>query len=384
VAAAVSVARVAGADTFCGSIPSGQSGWNVPNGATVYVHGPGPIADVLAAVGEYRSHSMLSMGPGGWVTHATSQTPGASSVRDFCGSECMNPIDPGFLYASTPGLEQVTQAAIYTSLYGSSGEDFIAYQNGKPGGTDWGQSVSNFAWELGSGFSYGWATSSADSSQGYYYITYNGQWVHYGWNQYMNLQQVNLGIPGNDNGVVCSTSLTLWQNKGAGAYGNVLPRTYQPGQVKNAAHALYNAVKNQCEQGNGFFASLGAALNDVGYAGLCGTCGAACSLCWAGVGCNNTPSYDGDPCPEAADQMVNTFATNMASYGDDCNYDNQHHWQGVVNNTSAVSASPDDVACWNGNGTGAPCSGRGSSIWGYDMNQMVQWNSGGTTYGCWD
>jgi hypothetical protein len=200
----------------------------------------------------------------------------------------------------------------------------------------------------------------------------------------MNIQHVNLGVPGADNGVVCSTSLTLLQNKGAGSYGNVLPRTYSPGQTNSAAHALFNAVKNQCEQGNGFFASLGAALQDVGFAALCGGCGSACGLCWAGVGCGNTNSYDADPCDEAADQMVNTFATNMASYGDDCNYDNEHHWWGVVSSTSAVSASPDDVACWNGNGTGAPCSGQGSSIWGYDLNQMVQWNSGGTTYGCWD
>jgi hypothetical protein len=302
----------------------------------------------------------------------------------------MNPIDPGFLHNSTPGLEQVTQAAIYTFLYGGgSQQDFIAYQNGAAGGQPWGQAVSNYAWNLGQGgFSWGWDTSSADAGQGYYFITYQGNRIHYGWNQYMNIQEVNMGIPGLDTGVVCSTSLTMWQSAGAygpsGRYGNVLPRTYAPSKVGSAAHALFNSVKSQCEQGNGFFASLGAALQGVAFEALCGACGSGCSLCWAGIGCGSMNSYDADPCDEAADQMVNTFATNMAGYGDDCNYDNEHHWWGVVGSTSSVSASPDDVACWNGNGTGAPCSGPGSSIWGYDINETVQWNSGGTIYGCWD
>jgi hypothetical protein len=385
-ACVVSFAHAAFAETFCGSIPAGSTGWNVPNGATVYVRGPGPINDVLTAVGEYRSHSMLSMGPGGWVTHATSKTPMATGDRSLCGSACINPVDTSFLHNSTPGLEQVTQAAIYTFLYGDGGEEeFIAYQNGVPGGTDWGQQVSSFAWNLGSGYWYQWATSSADSGDGYYFITYNGTQVHYGWNQYMNIQRVNQGVPGLDTGVVCSTSLAMWQHMGASGYGSdVLPRTYGSSLITNAANTLYNSVKNQCEGDNGFFASLGSALQQVGFTGLCGTCGAGCALCWAGIGCGSMNSYDGDPCDEAADQIVNTFATNMASYGDNCHYDNENRWHSVVSSSSAVSASPDDIACWSGNGTGAPCVGAGSSIWGYDVNQTVQWNGGGTIYGCWD
>ena len=383
-ACAISFAHVALADTFCGSLPNG-TGWNVPNGSTVFVRGPGPIKDVLTAVGEYRSHSMLSMGPGGWVTHATSKTPIVTSDRGVCGSECANPLDATFLHNSTPGLEQVTQGAIYAFLYGGDGQDYIGYQNAIHGTTDWGQPISSFAWNEGGGFWYQWTTSSADSSQGFYTITYNGTPVHYGWNQYMNIQQVAHGVPGLDTGVVCSTSLAMWQHLGAPGYGpDVLPRTYGSSLISSGANALFNSIKSECEGQVGFFSSAGAALNQIGMGILCGGCGAGCGLCWAGIGCGNMNSYNGDPCDEAADQMVNTFATNMASYRDDCHYDNEYHWKSVAASSSAVSASPDDIGCWNSNGTGAPCTGPSSSVWGYDIGHTVQWNSGGTVYACWD
>src|SRR3954463_7418565 len=56
-------------DIACGSAPAG---WNVPNGSIVLSRGgEGPVTAVLDAVGEYRTHSMLSHGPGGQVTHET-------------------------------------------------------------------------------------------------------------------------------------------------------------------------------------------------------------------------------------------------------------------------------------------------------------------------
>jgi hypothetical protein len=177
----------------------------------------------------------------------------------------------------------------------------------------------------------------------------------------------------------------MWQRLGASAYGPpVLARTYGSSLISGAANTLYNSVKSECEQGHGFFSSVGAALQQIGFEALCGACGAGCGMCWAGIGCGNMNGYDGDPCDEAADQVVNTFATNTAGYGDNCHYDNENRWRSVVSSSSATSASPDDTACWNGNGTGAPCTGPGSSIWGWDVNHTVQWNSGGTVYGCWD
>jgi hypothetical protein len=94
---------------------------------------------------------------------------------------------------------------------------------------------------------------------------------------------------------------------------------------------------------------------------------ATCSLC-----------FDCDLCDEAADQMVNCFASN------NCGSSDGNKWHNLVASSTAVTISPDDVACWNGNGTGAPCGGAGSSVWGWDINEPVQWNSGGNQYSCWD
>ncbi len=398
--------------TLCGSIPGGQSGWNVPNGGTVFVSGPGPIYSVLASVGEYRSHSMMSNGPGGWITHATSTTPPTKSPG-FCTDFCSSPIDGNFLSHSMPGLEQVTAAGIYTFLFNGggantgnssadvannsggagTGESFMAYQDGTPSTnqdgtantTNYGALAANFAWSGGGSIGFSWDGSTSDSTQGFYNVTYNGSPTYYGWYEYMN-SAGQFGYPNQYSGVVCSSSLSMWQVQAAQGYKgknssvDVYQKAYPPSVIGPAASALYNSVKSECEQTNGFFASFASAIQQVAVAGLCGTCGAACAGCWLGIGCGNLNSYDGDPCDEAADQMVNTFASMQDNYGDDCNYDNENHWHGVVNNSTAYGVSPDVIAGW----TNMPYTGPGSSVWAYDSNHLVQWNSGGSTYACWD
>ena len=339
----------------CGST---AAGWNVPDGAAVFSQSTGPIGSVLAALGEYRSHSMLSRGPNGWVTHATSITPPANSSRGFLGSECSAPISSSFLYASTPGLETVGQGAIYQYLYGDSTLNFIAYQSGAP--SDPNDAIGN-DW-LATGMSWAPVTSTQDTSQTVWDQAYNGTPIHYGWYQYMNLQGAAQGVPGVNTGLVCSTSLALWQHDAlghsAGYTGDVVPRTYAPSAIQPAANALYNAVYNECKGTQpGMFSSFGAFWQTLG----------TCALC-----------FDCDLCDEAADQMVNCFASN------NCGSSDGSKWHQVVQNTAAVSISPDDVGCWNGNGTGAPCNGPGSSVWGWDVNEAVQWNSGGNQYSCWD
>ncbi len=344
------------ADVTCGSTPVG---WNVPNGDAVFEQSPGPIADVLAAVGEYRSHSMLSRGPDGWVTHATALTPPANPDRNFLGRECSEPIDSGFLYAATPGLETVGQGAIYTFLYGEGPVNFIAYQSAQAPAD---QAIGNLF--VGTGMSWlGWY-SPQDSSQVVFAEAYNNTQIHYGWYQFMNIQGTAGGVPGVNTGVVCSTSLALWQHdalSGAPDYtGDVVPRAYPSALIGPAARALYDAVYNECTSlTGGPFSSFGALLQTVGTCALCFNC----NLCGA-----------------AADQMVNCFANN------DCASSDGSEWQRIVDSGTAVSVSPDDIACWNNpnNGSGAPCAGAGSSVWGWDLNQTVQWNSGGNSYSCWN
>jgi hypothetical protein len=346
----------ASADVTCGKT---SAGWNVPNGDTVFEQSPGPIADVLASVGEYRSHSMLSRGPDGWVTHATSLTPPVNGDRNFLGQECNAPVDPGFLYAATPGLETVSQAAIYTFLYGSSPLDFLAYQNATSGADE---AIGNLF--VGTGMSWiDWA-SPQDSSQIVFAEAYNGTQIHYGWYQYMNVQGTAQGVPGVNTGVVCSTSLSLWQHDALsetpGYTGDVLPRSYPSDLITHAADALHDGVYNECSSlTGGTFSSFGQFLQNVGTCALCFNC---------------------NLCGKAADQMVNCFANN------DCASSNSNEWKTTVATGTAMSISPDDIACWNApnNGSGAPCSGGGASVWGWDVNQTVQWNAGGNNYSCWN
>ena len=344
------------ADATCGST---QAGWNVPAGDAVFEHSSGPIADVLAAVGEYRSHSMLSRGPDGWVTHATSVTPPVNGDRNFLGQECNAPIDPGFLNAASPGLETIGQGAIYSFLYAGGPVDFIAYQSAANGTQ---QAIGNLF--MGTGMSWVAWDSKEDTSQLVFAEAYNGTQIHYGWYQYMNVQGTAQGVPGVNNGVVCSTSLALWQHDalsdGPGYGGDVIPRSYPPSLIVQAANSLHNSVYDECTSlMGGPFSSFGSFLKTVGTCALCFNC---------------------NLCGPAADQMVNCFSNN------DCGSSNPAEWRSIVANGTAVSISPDDIACWNNpsNGSGAPCAGSGSSVWGWDVNETVQWNSGGNTYSCWD
>jgi hypothetical protein len=382
-AATLILAPDARADVLCGTAPAT---WNVPPGDIALTQAEGPVKAVLTAVGEYRSHSMLSS-PNGYVTHATSVVPHLNGDESpywtpfcsSCGSECWNPLDPEFLHNSTPGLEQVQAGAIYAFLYEGGTNNYLAYQRAPQTtqGNAWQTAISNLSWNLGEGMSSAWfgsgsdGTSGGDGSHGFYGLAYNGTRVHYGWNQYMNLQGAAQGVPGSDNGLVCSTSLAMWQhdalNGTPGYTGDVAPRTYSNASISNGANALYNAVQAECQSQIGWFSSVGSFFSNLGWQALC-------------VG-----SGESDPCSAAADQMVDCFAAGNCGNTSSAARYWQGQWHSVVSNgATATSISPDDIGCWNSNGTGAPCTGNGSSVWGGDVAQTVLWNSGGNQYSCWD
>ncbi len=355
------------ASTVCGST---NAGWNVPNGATVYEIAPGVVGDLLSQLGEQRSHSMLSHGPGWWVTHSTSIMP--PNVAD-----CDNPVSKSFMAASTPGLSTIDQGAAFTFLYSNGPQPTaLYYQRGTvlsgPGGdVDTGAAVGNLYlgspaafydmnWlPRGSGSNTVWSMSFGSTSGPQLPI-------YYGWSQYMNVGSTAQGFPpaqtgqtAQGTGVVCSTSLAMWQHDAlANTFtytGDVVPRSYSVAQTQAAAHALWNDIYNMCS-GVSNIANGGEFTVSV----------------WSGLACLGI-----SVCSNAANQVVNAFAD------DGFVNDQAGEWQNIVANNGATSISPDDVACWNGNGTGAPCSGSGSSFWGWDGNNLVQWNNAGSSYGCW-
>jgi hypothetical protein len=366
------------ADT-CGST---NAGWNAPNGAVVIEHaGGGPTVGIITALGEWGTHSMLSHGPDASVTHAIAGDPTIAQDCDF-------PIDRGWAKAAGPGLEIVGQGAIHTVLYGDgtapvdNGPNLgLWYQSGItytppnlliPYTVDTGPIVGNYdpSW----GNDHGDQISTYQDWQGEWLTNFSfdiqGQLggtapIYFGWNQYMNSSTTPQGVPGYNFdtgfGVVCSTSLAMWQHDALwnqyGYTGDVIPRSYSFDVTLAAGSALHNNVHDRCSGGT--TVDLGNWNNgfnvlQAGYAAYCSIIGK-------------------DICENAGNEMVNCILGN-------CDTNNSNWGWGLP---GAYSISDDDIGCWNGNGTGAPCTGSGSSVWGWDVMNPVQWNSGGSDYSCW-
>ena len=80
-------------------------------------------------------------------------------------------------------------------------------------------------------------------------------------------------------------------------------------------------------------------------------------------------------CDDAARQVRNCMSAGR------CDTDSSSVWSSVANDgtTVARSISPDRLGGWSGH----PYTGAGVSVWAYDTSNTVQWNSGGSVYGCW-
>jgi hypothetical protein len=332
---AVSALALGGSAHASGECGSVSAGWNAPNGAVVFDRGPGPIRDVLDAVGEYRTHSMLSHGPGAGVSHATMKTPDQASWPGVC----TKPIVSSQLQYGYPGLEQLNQGGIYMYIYGDSAAG--------PEWTGWQQGDASQAALIGDSIWYNHPyvsdVSKFDNNQYLDRPLRNGNRVNYSLFQYRDLQSTNQ-IPGDgvNNGIVCSTFMAYAHNY-AGR-GQVTPYTYSHAQIANASNSLYTGVYNECKSSLGWF--VNAALT---------------------VAC---PFYN--VCGNAGNQVANCMSTNM------CDSSDSRYWKSVRDDPSSTarSISPDRIGGWGAH----PVT---NTIWGPDYSHQLQWNSGGNVYGCW-
>jgi len=331
---AVSALALAGNAQASGECGSTAAGWNAPNGAVVFDRGPGPIRDVLDAVGEYRTHSMLSHGPGAGVTHATMKNPDQTSWPTVCTT----PVNSGQLRYGYPGLEQVNQGGIYMYMFGDgSGPDWTGWQQGDPAHA---ALIGDSLW-----YNHPFVSdiSRADPNQYVDRPVRNGYRVNYSLFQYRDLETA-AQIPGNaaNNGIVCSTFMAY-----AHAYagrGDVTPHTYSHAQIANGSNSLYTGIYNECRESLGWFQN--AALT---------------------VAC---PFFN--VCGNAGNQVANCMSAN------NCESSDGRHWKAVRDdpNTTATSISPDRIGGWGVH----PIN---NTVWGPDYTHQLQWNSGGNVYGCW-
>ena len=331
VSALVWTGNASAAEGACGST---AAGWNAPNGAVVFSRGEGPIRPVMDAIGEYRTHSMLSHGPGGSTSHATLATP---TQTDWPGV-CTKPINGNHLQYGYPGLQQINQGGAYHSLYSEGGSvEWIGWQQGDPAQA---ALIGDSIW-----YNHPFVTdrSRADSGQTIDRPLWHNMRINYSLYQYRDLESVH-HMPGDaaNNGMVCSTFLAYAHNYAGRGY--VTPYTYSHGQIANASNALYAGVYNQCKASLGWF--LNAALT---------------------VAC---PFYN--VCGNAGNQVANCMATNS------CDSSSASPWKGVRDdpNATATSISPDRIGGWG-------VHSMHNTVWGPDYSHQLQWNSGGNVYGCW-
>ena len=347
--------------TYCGSSPASV---NIPGGAiALQTSAGGPVATVLKAAGEIRTHSMIAHG-NGYVTHSTMRTPQQAS-----SFSCSAPVDAPALQRGYPGMEQMNMGALYAFTYGtngpaagekatSSGTLEFFYQRGDGDGGNRGQLAANWLWDSPPWWYIG---------DGTYRIGHPGGSgpANYSLYQYRDMQRINEGYIPSWDGSVCSTTLAWAQYmSGNGKVDNV--NTYGHSVVKNALNALHDRVYNDCRDGLGFWDGV---LADT-FGAI--SCARPSTVCVFGVCAPEFPSV----CTLAADQVANCFSTGT------CNKSDYHIWYGVRDSgsTTATSISPDNIGGWANHGWGATAP---YPVWSYDNPNDVYWSSPGSVYGCW-
>jgi hypothetical protein len=310
----------------CGYVPAL---WNAPYGSIVLSRSNGgPILPVITAIGEWYTHSMLSLGTAG-IAQAEMRSPGQNSWPAVCSQ----PVNPGELQHGHPGVERVNLGAAYADLQGTAAPP--VYLWGDPA------VAANIA---------SWVVQSAWSpevvgSQTIMRGLRNGSPVSYSLFQYRDIEGTNL-VPSfsANNGMVCSTFLSYAHTQsGAGAVSSA---TYAHAAIANAANALFSEVQNECNAAFGFWGGLSVAVS--------------------------CPFFD--VCENAGDQVTNCMSSNA------CDTNDNRIWHGVRDDPSATatSVSPDRLA-------GRPPHGVGTTSWSYDTGyQTIMWNAPGAQYGCWD
>jgi len=365
---ALPIEAQAGVGTKCGSSPAGT---NVPNGAVFLSSGAGPVLATLSAVGEARSHSGISHG-NGWYTHSTMYEP---QTRDWDDSEtscgvfgdycCQGPLKGSQLQNGYPGSSQINGGGLYAFYYlNGAAVNFFYYQRSMDPNYNVdtrGASVANWLWNSSN---YAWVGTG-----GFYRVGFTGvtPYAQYSFYQYRDYQNINNGSVPWNYGDVCSTTMAYAQQQsGMGVVNNTRSHNQVAGVVNSYDHtyvvaglnALYNAVKQDCDDGSDLLHDIGAALT-----------------CWE------------DICDDAARQVANCFSDGIHGH---C-YDDSDTWKGIRDNrwpsgpvdgngySITKSVSPDNIGGWGGWGWG---STPGASVWSRDGNQGVAWNSGGSVYGC--
>ncbi len=417
VAPAIAAALLAAAGTFHASNASAcnpttdpkcecswvEPTWNAPAGAVVFKRDQGQLTPMFDALGEYRTHTMLSTGPNKAVLHNTAN-PGPASPLS-----CYIPLQ--YTTMEQPGFMAVSQSEIFNDMEGSS---FQGYQlpmqanfvpafmqeiapilapvtttigpcNCTPGSAC-GTACASVALTTPmptTGLA-GGAPSLTSLGNVDYEVFYDGNQILYDFHSFIagsmlgagNLSPLLApnGTNGTGNGGVCASTVAFMQTRTfldqdvPYAGGWVQPKTYPHsllygggslglnGSDPGVGQVLYNSIFDYVEND-----SLGGAFT------------AACATIFADMPGN------------AANQVLNCTA--LQECGSSSN-----DWQTAVAQPGFVadSITDDTLGGWNGGPTWQQDSEgnwfpqQGASVWAGGVNYQLQWSGAGTGVNCTD
>jgi len=358
--------------------------WNARKGAIVSGFSKGPINAVLAAVGESRTHTMLSHGD--WATHSTTRTPSATDVTvSWLGITIAHlpkpsqPVKPVELAQGYPGFSQINMGGAYA--YWSSAQQVFT-QSGQRhlpsprvcGNLCKTQGVADWLWF---NVPYQQVGAQTDPAGAFFYsLGFNdasGSFVHlpYDFHQYMSglgkVHGADFNFPG-DRGIVCSQAPAWayrhWVIDTAPTISPgtewIEPHAYTHDETVAAADALWSSVYSDCRAVNGDFwgIAFGAIANAIGLSDL-----------------------KDQICTSAAFQVLNCFLIGEDTNGGGCK-DIRNIWINQYRNSAAAGAmslSPDTLVGLSGR----PMTGTTVGPWADSFEVPLQWNGGGSTYGCY-
>jgi hypothetical protein len=361
--------------------------WNAERGALVSASSSGPVAAVVNALGESRTHVMISNGD--WATESTTRVPSIVNQSMTIGiwpftttitvPYAPMPLEPMELAAGSPGFSMINMGGAY-AYWANAPQVFRQVPRRTLqdvlhpelcGNVCKAQGTSDWLW-----FEVPYETVAAPGNSIYYSLgsANGGPFVHtsYGFHQYMaGLLRGSYAFEGEATwlrGIECAQVPTYAYRKFVNAHNpNILsgsswvyPHQYTHNETVNAGVALWYSVYNSCKAVDpGFWGKLGNSLLSLG----------------GGADLKDTT------CNHAAWQVLNCFFNGEDQTGGGCKSIDISSWNAYApnaNGAGAFSMSPDGVMGLGPRATQAVDAGP----WANFVQGTLQWNQGGSTYGC--
>ena len=352
--------------TVCGTT---HAGWNVPAGDPVFVSGPGPIYAVLSAVGEYRSHSMLSqrprrLGDARDLGHASDQQrhePVLHPVLQQLRLGVLEPDQPELpLQLDAGPRDREPGRHLHVPLQRRHRQPSSATQRGsaptrrrhRAAGRDRRSSNISFGGtghELGGlvvgqrtrAISGDWPASTSGAAR------YNGSAGPLRLVPVHERAEHPAGRAGHEHRRRVLDRRSRSGSTTRCTARRATPATSSRARTRNLSSGRPTRSTTACR--------ASAAPPPAG-----GRASARSSPTSAGARSASASGTTSGVCAPAADQMVNCFAAQQLRQHEQpgrLRRYNQEHGTAVdhlAQAHAAVGISPDDIGCWNGNGTGAP------------------------------